>query len=153
MNKNSDPITIVIVDDVPVYRTALSNVLKSKYPNCTIIEEENGNQIVEVCQRVEPDIVITDLKMPGKDGFQVVNDLFNININYPVMVLTAYATIKALEKVTWAGCLGFVDKSSGMKVILEGVETVMSNKPYYSPFIHRLIQEHFSETTEKGGKT
>ena len=152
MNKNESPITIIIVDDVPAYRSALTVVLKKAYPNATIIEAQNGEGISSMCLHTDPDIVITDLQMPVRDGFDVLGQLFEISIDYPVMVLTAYATIRALEKVTAAGCLGFVDKSSSMKTVIEGVESVLAGKPYYSPYIHALLQRHFTEERLANGK-
>lgn len=143
MNEKNSPITIVIVDDVPAYRNALRIALAASYPNCTIFEETDGANVALTCRHTSPDIVITDLKMPVKDGFGVLEELYEISVDYPVMVLTAFATIVALEKVTSSGCLGFVDKSSSMKTIIEGVDAVLEGKPYYSPYVHALIQRHF----------
>lgn len=133
----------VIVEDAKVYREALALMLEKEYPGCVIHEKDNGEGILNFCRDVRPDLVITDLQMPIKDGYHVLTELFKLTSDFPVLVLSAYATIKTLSNVTLTGCLGFVDKGSEMKVITEGIQAVLEGKPYYSPFVHRLIKNHF----------
>lgn len=139
----------VIVEDLKVYRQALVLMLKKEYPGCEIHEKTNGKNILQFCRDIQPDIVITDLNMPVKDGYHVLTQLFKLSTNYPVLVLSAYATIKTVSEVTQTGCLGFVDKGSEMKVILEGIQAVMEGRPYYSPYMHSLIKDHFNSIEKK----
>lgn len=134
----------VLVEDLQVYRQALSLMLQKEFPGCEIHERENGEDVLELCKKVEPDLVITDLKMPVKDGYHVLKQLFKLSSDYPVMVLTAYATIKTVSNVTLTGCLGFVDKGSDLKTISEGISAVLEGRPYYSPYMHSLIKDYFN---------
>jgi len=133
----------VLVEDLQVYRQVLSQMLQKEYPGCEIHERTNGEDVLELCKTVEPDLVITDLKMPVKDGYHVLKQLFKLSSDYPVMVLSAYATIKTVSKVTLTGCLGFVDKGSDLKTISDGISAVLAGRPYYSPYMQSLIKDYF----------
>lgn len=143
-HRNGQLRVFVIVEDLKVYRQALVLMLKKEYPGCEIHEKDNGENILEFCRKIQPDIVITDLMMPVKDGYHVLTQLFKLSTDYPVLVLSAYATIKTVSEVTLTGCLGFVDKGSEMKVISEGIQAVIEGRPYYSPYMHSLIKDYFN---------
>jgi DNA-binding NarL/FixJ family response regulator len=143
-HRNGQLRVFVIVEDLKVYRQALVLMLKKEYPGCEIHEKGNGENILEFCRKIQPDIVITDLMMPVKDGYHVLTQLFKLSTDYPVLVLSAYATIKTVSEVTLIGCLGFVDKGSEMKVISEGIQAVIEGRPYYSPYMHSLIKDYFN---------
>ena len=80
--------------------------------------------------------------MPKKDGYHVLNQLFKLSKDYPVLVLSAYATIKTITEVRQTGCLGFADKSSEMKVISAGIKAILAGESFHSPQIKNLIKDH-----------
>ena len=71
--------TILIVDDEPNYLIVISELLKEE--GFETITAENGRQAVEFVKSTDLDMVITDMKMPGMDGFALLEEIKAININ------------------------------------------------------------------------
>lgn len=95
-------IKIVIADDEKTARHALKRALVKKY---TIIEAENGVQALELIKDKNPDIVLLDINMPKKSGFEVLKDIENIDNSPICIIMTAYGServaVEALKKGAW----------------------------------------------------
>ena len=68
----ANPITVVIADDHPVVREGLATILKSESDIEVVAEAANGEETLEMCNRHFPDVLLLDLRMPRKDGLQVM---------------------------------------------------------------------------------
>jgi DNA-binding NarL/FixJ family response regulator len=104
-----EAITIVIADDHPVVREGLVAILKSQKDIKVVAEATNGEEALELCDRHLPDVLLLDLRMPKKDGLQVISELTARKLARPrVIVMTTYESeedirraLKAAPKVTW----------------------------------------------------
>jgi two-component system response regulator AtoC len=91
--------TILIIDDDDSIRESLEIFLgELKYKT---LSAKNGIEGVEILEKYHPDLVLTDLKMPGKDGLEVLNEVREFDSHIPVIVITAFddmdSTIKAIQ--------------------------------------------------------
>jgi len=78
---------IVVVDDEEaLVRLITYNLAKEGF---TTIAAYEGTQVIQIIQQEQPDLIILDLMLPGKDGFEICRDLRNTNINTPIIMLTA----------------------------------------------------------------
>lgn len=89
---------------------------------CTMLAEElaevgyetyfltNGDRILEYVQNNQVDLILLDLKMPGKNGFEVLQELEINNIDIKVIVLTAYADVKSAMESAKMGAADFISK-------------------------------------------
>ena len=79
MRSSSDscsyPITVVIADDHPLVREGLASILKSQSDIKVVAEATNGEETLEICNQHLPDVLLLDLRMPRKDGLQVMKEL------------------------------------------------------------------------------
>jgi PAS domain S-box-containing protein len=93
------PATVVLADDVEVNRKYFVGILQDT--NIKILESSNGPDTYELVLKIKPNIVITDLKMPGYDGFELLKRLRNNSdlMDIPVIATTASASIEEREKV------------------------------------------------------
>lgn len=100
---------VLIADDNPRSRELLRTVLE--HDGYTVLECANGNDALITAERYRPDLILLDLRMPGRDGFQVLSALRAIPelANSPVVALTASAMLGDRERIL---CAGFTEHLS-----------------------------------------
>lgn len=113
---------IIIVDDEPIISNGLINFIDWADLECRILcSAENGFEAVERIKEKAPDIVITDIKMPGLDGIELSKFLYE---NYPsikVIILTGYADFSYAQSAIKFGVVDFVLKPAFTEKIIEAV--------------------------------
>ncbi len=83
---------VVIVEDEVRIREGIVNLLKKIDPSCEIAGEAvNGLDGLNICKKIKPDIVITDIRMPHMDGIQMLTHLKQVGVSPQVILLTAYS--------------------------------------------------------------
>ncbi|MCM8771701.1 MAG: response regulator [Candidatus Omnitrophica bacterium] len=111
--------TILIIDDEIGPRESLRILFKNKYD---VITAENGFKGLEILKSQKVDIVILDLKMPQKNGIEVLSEIRQINKNVPVIILTGYGDMESAKKAMQYDIVGFVSKPFEIIEIEELVE-------------------------------
>ena len=99
---------ILIVDDDTHHRSMLRANLQSL--GYGVIEAPTGEAAIPATEKEKPDLVITDLKMPGIDGIETLKQIKAINKNIPVLVLTAHGTIPTAVCAVRSGSYDFLEK-------------------------------------------
>ena len=100
--------SILIVDDDPNLCTMLAEELAEVGYETYFLT--NGDRILEYVQNNQVDLILLDLKMPGKNGFEVLQELEINNIDIKVIVLTAYADVKSAMESAKMGAADFISK-------------------------------------------
>lgn len=99
---------ILIIDDEQVNRVVLRQVLgKEGYQ---IIEAEEGNSGIRMVKDQDPDLVLTDFRMPGMNGLEVLAEIQKINPHLPVIVLTAFGDVALTIKSIQVGAFDYIEK-------------------------------------------
>lgn len=137
-------IEVLVVDDELVARELITVILDTEDDVEVVASAASGNAAVQTVRRIEPDVVVMDLAMPGMDGVATTRELLKGPGPSPrVLALTTFATEdKALEAIK-AGAGGFCSKSDRPEVIAQAVRTVARGEPAVSPqilqsLLHRL---------------
>ncbi len=115
---------ILIVDDEPDMLKLLSMILKEKTPY-EVITTNNPVEAVELAKKGNFDLVITDLKMPGLDGLQLLEEVKKKDEDIPVIIITAYGTIDAATEAIEKGGFDFITKPFKKEQILFTIEKAM----------------------------
>lgn len=104
--------TILIAEDEKAYRTVLQNKLQSAGVN--ILLSENGEQALKVINEAKPDLVLLDLMMPVKDGFEVLKEIKERNLaaGMKVVVLSNLGQEEDIEKAKELGAIDYIIKSN-----------------------------------------
>ena len=124
---------IALADDHILLRTALASLIDS-FDHCKVIQQAgDGDELIEqIKQGCRPDVVILDLNMPKKDGYDAAVWLKN---NFPqihVMMLTMYDSESALIRLLQAGVKGFLKKDIHPSELKFAIQSVMQSGYYYS---------------------
>ncbi|NPA93835.1 MAG: sigma-54-dependent Fis family transcriptional regulator [Thermodesulfobacteria bacterium] len=123
---------ILIVDDEDKIRHILSIMLKLK--GHQVEEAESGRKALELLERSSFDVIITDLRMPEMDGFELLERVKQSDTPLPVIVITAYATIESAVEAMKKGAVDYITKPFEESQILLAVEKAIG--------VSRIIQEN-----------
>lgn len=132
-------IRIVIADDHPIFRSGLSQLLKSEAIIEIAGEAENGEKAEAVIRETLPDVVILDIDMPGKGGFEVAQDLIAEKVPVQIVFLTMHKNETLFNRALNLGAKGFVLKDSAMEDILNAVKTVSRGEHFISPALSSFL--------------
>ena len=125
-------IRIVLADDHPVVREGLASILKAKDIK-VVGEASDGEEACRLYDKLSPDILVLDLRMPKKDGLQVVNELMSRIPKPRIIVMTTYEGEEDVRRALSAGAKGYVLKGTKREEILETVRKVYKGEPAISP--------------------
>lgn len=125
------PINIVIADDHEIYRDGLQ-LLTSTLKGIRLIgTAENGEELIGLVRNLKPDVVLTDIKMPVKDGIEATRFIV---ANYPdigVIGLTMYEEEEQIIDMLEAGAMGYLVKNASKDEVQEAILSVYNKQNYY----------------------
>ena len=139
---DSRQISILIVDDDPVYRRITHSILAT-IPHVTVTgEAADGDQGIAMIRLLNPDLVILDLHMPVMNGLDVLTVLQKENLNSGVIVLSAFSTESSLltMKALELGAFDFIPKPSGDDMKQNRTFLISELSQRISAFAHKKIQ-------------
>jgi two-component system, NarL family, response regulator len=137
-----EAITIVIADDHPVVREGLVAILKSQKDIKVVAEATNGEEALELCDRHLPDVLLLDLRMPKKDGLQVISELTARKLARPrVIVMTTYESEEDIRRALKAGAKGYMVKGTDPQQIRESVRRVAAGEALVPPNVAAKLAE------------
>jgi DNA-binding NarL/FixJ family response regulator len=138
----TNPITVVIADDHPVVREGLAAILKSQSDIKVVAEAANGEETLEMCNRHFPDVLLLDLRMPRKNGLQVMTELTAHPVTGPrVIVMTTYDDEDDIHRSLKSGAKGYLVKGIAPQQILESVRRVAAGEFVFSSSLTAKLAE------------
>ncbi|WP_405650959.1 response regulator transcription factor [Streptomyces sp. NBC_00019] len=120
----SRTVRVVIADDHPMYRYGLAAVLATSEDVDVVAEAANGDDLLAAVDRTAPDVVVTDLAMPGLDGTLATRAVLARHPALGVLVLTMHEDDQALFGALRAGARGYLLKDADATEIVRAVFTV-----------------------------
>jgi two-component system NarL family response regulator len=126
---STDVITVVVADDHPVVREGLVAIFKSQKDIKVVAEATNGAEALELCSQHLPDVLLLDLRMPEKDGLQVITELTARRLSRPrVIIMTTYESEEDIRRALKAGAKGYLVKGTAPQQIRESVRRVAAGE-------------------------
>ncbi|OQO92176.1 DNA-binding response regulator [Saccharomonospora piscinae] len=133
MGSEREPVRVVIVDDDQLVRMALRLVIDGE-PDLTLVAEApDGDTAIAVIGEQRPDVVLMDVRMPGRDGLDTTRELLSLPEPPRVLMLTTFDSDDLVLGALRAGALGFVLKDTPPSRIVDAVHTVAEGNPVLSP--------------------
>jgi DNA-binding NarL/FixJ family response regulator len=118
-------IRVLVVDDHPMVRASLSELLSDEHDLTVVGECADGSEVVEAVERLRPDVVLMDLSMPGMDGLAATEAVRAVRPDQRVVVFTGDGT-GARPDVQAAGANALVPKSARADALLGCVRTLVA---------------------------
>jgi CheY-like chemotaxis protein len=126
MNKIFGHLKFVYVDDSPENLAMVTHILVSE--GAQVLCTTSVDRGVKAAQESDCDVVLMDLQMPGKDGFEATSELRSLDFTKPIIALTAQ-TIKGIrEKCLRRGFDGYMSKPLNRTDFIESIEILLRNK-------------------------
>jgi two-component system NarL family response regulator len=136
---------VLIGDDHPVIRQGLAAILNSQKDIKIVAEAADGEGVCELYDQLSPDVLLLDLRMPKKDGLQVVGELMSRRGSKPrIIVMTAYETEEDIRQVLKVGAKAFLAKAAHPQQIREAVRRVAKGESFLPPEIGFKLAESMS---------
>lgn len=124
-------IKVVIADDHEIFRDGLK-LMVSHLDNIILVgEAENGRELVALVEKEQPDVVITDIKMPLMDGIEATRYLTQQYPTIGVIALSMFDEEQLVIEMLEAGALGYLLKNSDKSELIEAINAVFMNDHYY----------------------
>ena len=132
--------TVFITDDHPVVRQGIADVLADEPDFSVVGEAASGEQLLRDAARLQPDVAVVDVQLPGIDGYEACEQLRRRHPRIRVVILTTHTSERALLAAFTAGARGFAVKSSTPDVIRQAVRSVAAGGTFIDPNVaHRLV--------------
>jgi DNA-binding NarL/FixJ family response regulator len=137
---------ILIVDDHPMMREGLAQLINREKDLEVAGEAETAAGAVEKTVQLKPDLVIVDITLPGRGGLELIRDLHAVHPGALVLVVSMHEESLYAERVLRAGGRGYVMKQAGGKKLMEAIRTVLAGQIYVSANTSARILESLSRT-------
>ena len=121
-------LSVLIADDHPVVREGLAAIFKTQKDIKVVAEATNGEEALELCDRHSPDVLLLDLRMPKKDGLQVITELAARPSKPRTIVMTTYESEEDIRRALKAGAKGYLVKGAPPQQIRESVRRVAAGE-------------------------
>ncbi len=139
------PITILSVEDHPVFREGLRAIIASQEDMLLVAQASNAVDAIEEFRRLRPDITLMDLRLPGSNG---TDALIAIRGEFPdarIIMLTTSNSDGEIQRALRAGAAAYILKSMEKDELLEVIRAVHAGRRAIPPDVAAVIAEHFGE--------
>lgn len=143
-------INIVICDDHKIVREGLSKII-ANFPDIKIIADDiaSGEELLQRLRKVEPDLIILDVSLPGRSGLEVLKQIKILYPDIKVLVLSMYPEDQFAIRMLKAGASGYLHKDSAPEVLIEAVRVIYNGGEYLSQAITKLLYREMSSKNQE----
>lgn len=140
---------ILLVDDHEVVRLGLKALL-SRYNQFQVVAEAaSANEALQQVERYEPDVVVMDIRLPGKSGIEATREITSKFPHTKVVVLTSFAEDELLFDAISAGASGYVLKQIGSGELIRALETIGRGDSLLDPAVTQRVFDRVREASRK----
>jgi len=135
---------ILIVDDHPLTREGLRGVINREPDFMVCGEAANAHQAIEAVQKLAPDLVLTDITLPGTNGLELVKDLKAIQPRLKILALSMHEESLYAERMLRSGANGYITKQQPAEELVKAIRMVFEDRIYVSKEVSEGVLRRFS---------
>ena len=143
------PITILLVDDQPLFREGLRTLLSVRSDLKVVGEAGDGEEAIMLCRTLKPAVVLMDLQMPVLDGVEATRRLHHEQPDSRVIVLTTFDDDEMVFDGLRAGALGYLLKDAPSEKLAEAIRAAARGESFLQPSIAAKVVAEFARLTTK----
>lgn len=136
-----NPIRLLLADDHAVMRSGLANMLNVNPAFRVVGEADNGNKALELFRRLNPDVLLLDVTMPGMDGIETLRLLRKEKPDARVVMLSSSEAEEDIVQSFQAGASGYVTKTARPAELAEAIQAVHAGGRVMTPAVERRLAE------------
>jgi DNA-binding NarL/FixJ family response regulator len=139
-----EPLQVLVADDHPLFRDGLRTLLAS-VPDAELVgEATTGEEAVSLAARLQPDVVLMDVQMPGMGGIEATRRIARDSAHARVLVVTMFEDDGTVFQAMRAGARGYVLKGANYAEMLRAIRAVGTGEAIFSPKIAVRLMDFFS---------
>ena len=139
-----DTIRVLIADDHPLFREGMRGRLDRVADIEVVGEAASGDEVIELAHRLEPRVILMDIKMPGLNGIEATREIQQSTPHIGVLVLTMFEDDDSVFAAMRAGAKGYLLKDSGGEEVVNAIRAVASGEAVFGPGVAERIIGFFS---------
>jgi DNA-binding NarL/FixJ family response regulator len=139
-----EPIRVLIADDHPLFRDGLRILLGSVPDTLVVGETSTGDEVIVQAALLQPDVILMDLHMPGKNGIEATRAILHTSPHIGILVLTMFEDDDSVFSAMRAGARGYLLKGADQAEILRAIVAVSRGEAIFSPSIARRLTHYFA---------
>ena len=134
-----DPIRVMIVDDHSMVRRGLATILRVRPGLQLVGEANNGQEALQMCEQVRPDVILMDLVMPEMDGAAATRALREMCPEIQVIALTSFKEKELVQGALEAGAIGYLLKNISADELADAIRAAYAGRPTLAPEVAQVL--------------
>jgi DNA-binding NarL/FixJ family response regulator len=147
----TERIRILMVDDQSLVRRGLAGLLNRNSDMEVVGEAENGDQAVDMAIRLNPDVILMDVRMPIMDGVTATRELAKRGVQAGVIILTTFDDEEYIFEGLSAGAKGYLLKDAELDELSRAIRTVAKGDALLQPQVTARVLKEFSRLSQMAG--
>lgn len=136
------PVRILIADDHEIVLEGIRTLIAKSRREWEICgEARNGKDAVDLAKRLQPDVAVLDITMPGMSGLEAATAIANSGLNSRILIFTMHESDRLHVDVREAGAHGYVLKSQAARDLIRAIETLIRGKTFFGSLPEQKSQE------------
>ncbi len=140
---------ILVADDHEVVRKGLTKVIAEILQPVKVDEARNGQEAVSKVSKSEYDLVVLDIKMPGKSGLDVLKEIKQCHPKLPVLILSMFPEEQFAIRAMRAGASGYLTKECAGDELALAIRKALKGEKYISGSLAQILAEEFGSDPER----
>lgn len=139
--QDASPIRVIVADDHQMVRSCTTALLSAIAGVEVVAQAADGQQLIDFVERLRPDVVMTDIEMPGIDGLAAIEQIHSLHPQVRLLVLSMHSELEFVKRAVACGACGYLMKNIRLSELELALRTVMQTGSYFTPDIaRRLLQ-------------
>ena len=148
MSDDGEPIKVLIIDDHGIVRAGLRMLIESQANMKVVGEARNCDGVLTIIDREQPDVILLDLDLGGKDGLDSLPDLIAASASARVIILTGVQDSQAHRRAVRSGAMGLVFKDKAAEVLIKAIERVHAGEVWLDRTMTATVLAEMSRSGE-----
>ena len=142
--------TVLIADDHTIVMDGLVALLKDRFDVVGAVSD--GSRLVDEAIRLKPDVIVTDISMPGMSGMDALRRLKALRSDTRIILLTIHANTAVVTEAMRAGVSGYLLKQSAGDELVSAIHEVLQGRVYLTPALTQGVIAGHGRSVERGGR-
>lgn len=139
--------SILIIDDHPIMREGISQIINNQSDLYVIDEAESGPEALKKLSEISPDLAVIDISLKGMNGLELTKEIRKKFKNLPILILSMHPEKFYAERAIKSGAMGYIQKHEPSFKVIEAIRKIISGKMYLSEDISEKMLSQFGRTS------
>lgn len=143
-------IKVLVVDDHTIFRESLKRLLETNSLFKVVACAKDGLEAIKLTEELRPDVVLTDIAMPGTDGLEAARQILAVHPHIKVVILTMYENEDLVRKAIDAGVSGYIMKDADTESLFQSIISAHKGNVLLGSSARRSLIEGYRKSQDEG---